>query len=124
MIQLDYRDPRPLYEQITDKIQRLIIMGALPPDEKLPSVRTLASELSINPNTVQRAFTELESKGFLYTVKGRGNFVAYREDLLDMKKKELIDRIEALIKEAEDLGISRQDIIRDLNSEKEIKKND
>lgn len=119
MIQLDYRDSRPLYEQVTDKIERLIIMGALKPDEKLPSVRNLAIELSINPNTVQRAYTELESRGFLYSVKGRGNFVAYRKDLLDMKKQEFLEKIENLIKEAQEMGIDRESIVNALSKDKE-----
>ena len=66
---------QPIYEQIVDKMQRLIAGGALEPDEKLPSVRSLAVELSINPNTIQRAYSELERSGFIYSVKGRGNFV-------------------------------------------------
>lgn len=116
MIQLDYRDPRPIYEQITDKMERLIIRGVLPPDEKLPSVRSLAVELSINPNTVQRAYTELEHRGFLYSVHGRGHFVAYREDLMEMKKKEYLEKIEALLKEAQDVGIDRESLIKALEN--------
>ena len=73
MIILDYSDKRPIYEQIVDKMQILIANGALEPDEKLPSVRSLAVELSINPNTIQRAYSELERSGFIYSVKGRGN---------------------------------------------------
>ena len=70
MIILDYRDTRPLYEQIVDKFQMLILSGALEPNSRMPSVRSLAVELSINPNTIQRAYSELERNGFLYTVKG------------------------------------------------------
>lgn len=119
MIQLDYRDGRPLYEQVVDKMERLIVIGGLAPDDKLPSVRNLAMELSINPNTVQRAYTELESRGFLYSVQGRGHFVAYREDLLDMKKKEYADRIENILKEAEEVGISREELLKELSPEGE-----
>lgn len=72
MIILDYRDTRPLYEQIVDKFQMLILSGALEPNSRMPSVRSLAVELSINPNTIQRAYSELERTGFLYTVKGKG----------------------------------------------------
>ena len=71
MIILDYRDTRPLYEQIVDKFQMLILSGALEPNSRMPSVRSLAVELSINPNTIQRAYSELERTGFLYTVKLR-----------------------------------------------------
>ena len=77
MIILDYRDTRPLYEQIVDKFQTLILKGVLEPNSRMPSVRSLAVELSINPNTIQRAYSELERTGFIYTVKGRGNFVEH-----------------------------------------------
>ena len=75
MILIDYNDKRPIYEQIAGRFQALIISGVMEADEKLPSVRTLAVELSINPNTIQRAYGELEKDGFIYTVKGKGNFV-------------------------------------------------
>ena len=67
MIILDYRDTRPLYEQIVDKFQMLILSGALEPNSRMPSVRSLAVELSINPNTIQRAYSELERTGFFIT---------------------------------------------------------
>ena len=76
MILLDPRDHRPIYEQITDKLSELILLGVLPPDSPLPSVRNLASELSINPNTVQRAYQELERRNITYTVPGVGRFVS------------------------------------------------
>ena len=75
MILLDYRDRRPIYEQVVEKLQDLMICGVLEQDEKLPSVRSLASDLSINPNTIQRAYTELERRGFIYSVKGRGGLL-------------------------------------------------
>ena len=76
MIVIDTRDRRPLNEQVTEKLQALILAGALPADSRLPSVRELAMELSINPNTVQRAYAELERRGLIYPVRGRGNFVS------------------------------------------------
>lgn len=76
MIVLDYQDRRPIYEQVTDKFQILILNGVLPPGSQMPSVRQLATELSVNPNTIQRAYMELEKLGLIYPVKGRGNFVA------------------------------------------------
>ena len=75
MIIIDYNDKRPIYEQIVERFQTLIVSGVLEAGEKMPSVRTLAVELSINPNTIQRAYTELERDGFIYAVTGRGNFV-------------------------------------------------
>ena len=75
MITLDYRDKRPIYEQIIEGIQKLIISEVFKVDEKLPSVRSLAMEMSINPNTIQRAYMQLEQEGWIYSVKGKGNFV-------------------------------------------------
>ena len=91
MIFIDYNDKRPIYEQVTEKIQTLILNGVLEPDSKLPSVRSLAMELSINPNTIQRAYSELEREGFIYSVKGRGNFVKMNENLII--KEQLIQEV-------------------------------
>jgi len=76
MIVLDYRDRRPIYEQVIERFEELMFKGVLVQDAKLPSVRSLATELSINPNTIQRAYTELERQGYIYSVKGKGSFVA------------------------------------------------
>ena len=70
MLTLNYRDSRPIYEQIKDGLRRMMVSGALAPDEKLPSVRALATQLSINPNTIQRSYNELEAEGFIYSVPG------------------------------------------------------
>ena len=114
MIILDYKDTRPIYEQVVDKLQKLIINGVLEPDSRMPSVRSLAMELCINPNTIQKAYTELERTGFLYTIKGRGNFVTYNEDLYLRKKKEYRDKMEKLLTEAEEIGISRESMLEEL----------
>ena len=73
---MDYQDRRPIYEQVTEKFRVLIYQEALPAGSRLPSVRQLAMELSINPNTIQRAYTELERQGYIYSIKGKGSFVA------------------------------------------------
>ena len=70
MILLDYKDRRPIYEQVVSKLEELMLLGVLKENEPLPSVRALAMELSINPNTIQRAYVELERQGYIYTVKG------------------------------------------------------
>jgi GntR family transcriptional regulator len=75
MFELDFRSRIPIYEQLVDKIIELIINNVLKPDEQLPSVRVLASELTINPNTIQKAYRELEYQGYIYSVPGKGNFV-------------------------------------------------
>lgn len=72
MILIDYKDRRPIYEQIVEKFQQMIICGVMEPDSPMPSVRSLAMELSINPNTIQRAYQELEREGYIYTMKGKG----------------------------------------------------
>ncbi|MBR3605958.1 MAG: GntR family transcriptional regulator [Lachnospiraceae bacterium] len=111
MIVLDLKDARPLYEQIVERFQHLILCGALAEDEKLPSVRNLAMELSINPNTIQKAYGELERQGFIYSVKGRGNFVGSSKVLLEHKKRELKQQMINLVKEAESIGLKKEEII-------------
>ena len=76
MISLDYRDGRPLYQQVKDSLRRMMLTGLLPPDEKLPSVRSLATQLAINPNTIQRAYSELEAEGYIYSQEKRGYYVS------------------------------------------------
>ncbi|MBD5541018.1 MAG: GntR family transcriptional regulator [Lachnospiraceae bacterium] len=105
MIWIDYTDATPIYEQIVSKYKNLIVRGAIAPNEKMPSVRALAMELSINPNTIQKAYAELERQGFVYTVKGRGNFVADNIGLKDMKEKEILQKLDAIVKEAEESGV-------------------
>lgn len=76
MITLNYRDARPIYEQIRDSLRQRILSGIMVSGEKLPSVRSLAAELAINPNTIQRAYSALEAEGFLCSIPGKGSFVA------------------------------------------------
>jgi GntR family transcriptional regulator len=116
IIMLDYKDTRPIYEQVVEKFQTLILKGVLEPDEQLPSVRSLAVELSINPNTIQRAYGELERQGFIYTVKGRGGFVRYNEDLLEIKKERLKKQLLEVMKEAEELNIPLEELVGQLRS--------
>ncbi|GEA15140.1 MAG: GntR family transcriptional regulator [Moorella sp. (in: firmicutes)] len=79
MLQLDYRDRRPLHEQIKEKIKTLIITGVLQPDERIPSVRELAQLLTVNPNTIQKAYKDLEAEGFIYSIRAKGSFVTPRD---------------------------------------------
>ena len=78
MLQLNYRDGRPIYEQVRDGLRQLLVTGAIQPGEKLPSVRQLASQLAINPNTIQKAYEALEQEGYVYSVPGKGSFAAAR----------------------------------------------
>lgn len=75
MFELDLRSRAPIYEQLVDKIKELIVNNVLKADEQLPTVRVLASELTLNPNTVQKAYRELEYRGYIYSLPGKGNFV-------------------------------------------------
>ena len=108
MIVIDYKDTRPIYEQIVEKLQTLIIKGVFEPGGQLPSVRSLAMELSINPNTIQKSYAELERRGFIYTVKGRGNFVSPNNDYMAYKIKEIQQRLDSIIKDAEEIGVARE----------------
>lgn len=109
MITIDYQSRTPIYEQVAEKFQMLILTGALPPGSQLPSVRSLAVELSINPNTIQKAFTLLEQQGFIYPVKGRGNFAADNEQLLKRKQEACLKDLEALLLHARKIKIPEAD---------------
>lgn len=106
MIFLDYQDPRPIYEQIVDKFEHLILKGVFEDNEQLPSVRKLAMELSTNPNTIQKAYGKLEQDGFIYSIKGRGNFVHYNKELKKDRLSEIVSSIETLLDEASELGVN------------------
>ena len=90
MISINFRDSRPIYEQVKDSLRRLIVSGALPPDEKLPSVRELASQLVINPNTIQRAYRELEHEGYIVSVPGKGSFARTQSAVDSARTDELL----------------------------------
>lgn len=110
LIEVDYRDKRPLYEQIAKKFEELIIRGIMKPDEAMPSIRQLAVELSINPNTIQKSYASLEQAGFTYSVSGRGSFVANVEEIMPKRKEEVLEELKNLLKKAVDLGITRQEL--------------
>ena len=110
MIILDYRDRRPIYEQVISRFQELMLTGALEKDSQLPSVRSLAMELSINPNTIQRAYVELERQGYIYTVKGKGSFVADNTAMKENRKKEVLLQMSDMIDEAIRVGIPGDEI--------------
>lgn len=117
MIIINYNDKRPIYEQVVDRMQSLILSGVLEPDEKLPSVRALAMELSINPNTIQKAYHELETAGYIYTVKGRGNFVRANESFVKAKREHLLGELKEKMVSCQEAGISADEvrcIVRDV----------
>lgn len=111
MININYRDARPIYEQIKDGLKHLMIAGAIKKDEKLPSVRDLASQMSINPNTIQRAYRELEVEGYIYSVSGRGSFVSGMSEVDEKRKRELFDKLSGIVKDIYLLGVNKEEII-------------
>ena len=91
MIAINYRDPRPIYEQVKFGLRRLILTGVLSPNDKMPSVRELSGQLAINPNTVQRAYRELEAEGYIYSIPGKGSFVCGIPGSLRQEQTQLLD---------------------------------
>ncbi len=116
MIIIDYQDRRPLYEQVVEKFQMLIIKGVLEPDSQLPSVRKLAMELSINPNTIQKAYAQLEQQGFIYPVKGRGNFVSPNLKIIEEKKKLYYEELRKLIRRGKNMGVTVNEMIEKIRA--------
>jgi len=113
MLELDLRSRTPIYEQLVDKLVELIVSGVMVPDEQLPSVRTLAAQLTINPNTIQKAYRELETRGYIYSIKGKGSFVNALNLVQDEGKvKEVLQKLEKIIAEALFLGVKPEEIIQ------------
>ena len=112
MISLNYRDSRPIYEQIKEAFRQLILTGALAAGEKMPSVRELAASLAINPNTIQRAYRELEAEGYICSIPGRGSFVMERSSPAAARKAELLGRLSELGRELRMLGASEEEMLQ------------
>ena len=106
---IDYQNRKPIYEQIVERFQMLILKGVMKPDTKMPSVRSLAADLSINPNTIQKAYAALEQQGYIYPVKGRGNFVSGNIDFMDEKKKNYMEKVKEVLKEGIQMGIRKEE---------------
>ena len=111
MIVLDYRDSRPLYQQVKDSLRRMMLTGLLEPEEKLPSVRSLATQLAINPNTIQRAYAELEAEGYIYSVTGRGSFVSAGDGEHARRIAELTQQLRPLVEELKSLGCTQAQLL-------------
>ena len=108
MIAIDYQNRKPIYEQIVERFQMLIIRGILEADSQMPSVRSLAAELSINPNTIQKAYAILEQQGFIYPVKGRGNFVSGDKAVKEKKEELYFQKLKNVILEGKEMGIPKE----------------
>ena len=115
-ISIDTRDRKPIYEQLTDNIKNLILHGILKPGEQLPGVRTLAVELAINPNTIQKAYSELERHGIIYTLQGRGSFVC--DDINELSRthrEHSLSKLKASLYLAYDAKASKDEVIAMIN---------
>lgn len=123
MIGLNYRDSRPIYEQIKDNYKRLILSGGIAAGDKLPSVRELASQLAINPNTIQRAYRELESEGFIYTVPGKGSFAGEIKGVDPAEVDRLLSDFDKLVSKLILLGVKRETLCARI-MDREEKQND
>lgn len=112
MFQLDFKDRRPLYEQIKEKMKLLIINGVLKANEKIPSVRELAQILTINPNTIQKSYKDLETEGFIYSIRGKGSFVTPLDDTVNQNRcNELMADLEKITAELMYLNVQKEQII-------------
>ena len=110
MITLNYRDSAPIYAQIKENLRHQIISGILTPGDKLPSVRELATQLSINPNTIQRAYNELELEGFIISVLGKGNYVSSDFSRDPKKIEKLKDTLKKTVNELRFMGVSDEEL--------------
>lgn len=117
LVQIDLKSRMSIHDQLVEKIKELIVMDILKAEDKLPSIREMAAQLSINPNTIQKAYRELERQCYIYSVKGRGSYVMPVDKVTDNKKitdiKELICKS---VKEAQFLGLEKKEIIELINS--------
>ena len=118
MIQLNFRDSKPIYEQVEDGIRKLVVNNLIVADEKLPSVRELASKYALNPNTISRAYRELEEQGYIYTLNGKGTFVAANEKVNDMRKEELLQQFDELVKELSFLMVPAEQLVERVSNVK------
>ena len=120
MIQLNFRDSKPIYEQVEDGIRKLVVNNLIAADEKLPSVRELASKYALNPNTISRAYKELEEQGYIYTMNGKGTFVAANEKVNDMRKEELLQQFDELVKELSFLMVPAEQLVERVSNVKMV----
>lgn len=112
MISIDYKSRKPIYEQLVDNINSMVLRGIYPPNYQLPSVRQLAAEIGINPNTIQKAYGELERQGTIYSLAGRGSFICPdHEKLLKKYQAQKKEEILNVVLEAAQASMSKQEII-------------
>ena len=111
MVHLDYRDARPIYTQIADDFRTQIAAGILQHGDRLPSVRELAAELTINPNTIQRAYRELEMQGYIASVPGKGSFVCGGYTSAHKEQQPLWDMLDDTIRRLQEAGVTKEELL-------------
>lgn len=116
MFSLNYGDRRPLYQQIIEKYKELVLTGALKEGDKIPSVRDLAATLAINPNTIQRAYRELENQGYILSVPAKGSFVAPVKTADLPRLEELRRKLRELVRELRYMGEAKENILGELEA--------
>ena len=111
MLSLDLQSRQPIYEQLVRGLSELVSLGALAPDEQLPSVRSLARDLGVNPNTVQKAYQELERSGVIYSVAGKGSFVSPGPAAARMRRGQRLEKLREAAAEGRRAGIPREEAL-------------
>ncbi len=118
VVNLDFKKREPIYEQIISEIERYIALGILKPKEQLPSVRMLAMDLGINPNTVKKAYDILEKKKVIETISTKGTFIAEKTDFVkEEKKNQFLEEMNSILLELEKLGFKKEEILKELKKE-------
>ena len=113
MINLDYQSRMPIYEQIVREIEKFVALDILKPEQQIPSIREMATTLGVNPNTVKKAYSILESRGVIVTLSTKGTYITQKTDKVVQKSiDDKIDEIKNIIEEIEKLGVSKDDIIK------------
>ena len=112
MFVINYQSREPIYEQLYKNVVRLVSLGAMEPEQQLPPVRQLATELGVNPNTVSKAYKNLEKDGIIYSVVGKGSFIMKNSNVANSKKSEAISNLETAVKSAVEVGVTQDEIMK------------
>lgn len=109
MLDIDYRSGTPIYKQIVEGLKEKILMGTLEADSKIPSIRALAGELRINPNTIKKAYLILEQEGYTYSIKGRGSFVKpLKEQQIEVQRLEIEKALSEIVDKAKRINLGEE----------------
>lgn len=121
LINLDYQSRTPIYEQIVSSIEKYVALGVLKPNEQIPSIRELATNLGINPNTVKKAYDILEHKKVITSFSTKGTFISSKTDeVLENRKQEEIKKLEQVINSLQSLGMSKKEILEFIKKSRRI----